>query len=138
VTVVAPDKLLIVKPTLIRVIGWICILFFLFGTIGAWRAGAHKPALIFLVFVGLGVFLVLFSGTLEMTSEIIIFHTYLKRIVFWGENKRLVGMGPYYWQGADRKDMLLLVATQIDKLGLTVQQSEKAMFRRSKNTRVRA
>ena len=156
-TVVAPDKFLIVKPTLIRVIGWICILLFLFGTIGAWRAGAQKPALIFLVFVGLGVFLVLFSGTLEMTSEIIIFHTYLKRyqmrwdevthleldrvgsnIVFWGENKRLVGMGPYYWQGADRKDMLLLVATQIDKLGLTVQQSEKAMFRRSKNTRVRA
>lgn len=155
--VVAPDKLLIVKPTLIRVIGWICILFFVFCTIGAWRAGAQKPAVIFLVFVGLGVFLVLFSGTLEMNSEIIIFHTYLKRyqirwdevthleldrvgsnIVFWGENKRLVGMGPYYWQGADRKDMLLLVATQIDKLGLVVQQSEKAMFRRSKNTRVRA
>ena len=156
-TVVDGGKLLIAKPTFIRVVGWISILFFLFGTIGAWRAGAYKPALIFLVFVGLGGFLLLFSGTLEMNSELIIFQSYLKRfqirwdevtrieldrmgsnMVFWGENKRLVGMGPYYWQGADRKDMLLLVATQIDKLGITVQQSEKAMFRRSKNTRVRA
>ncbi len=156
-TVVDSGRLLIVKPTLIRVIGWVGIIFFLFCTIGAWRAGAQKPALIFLGFVGLSVFLLLFCGTLEMNSEIIIFHKPLKRfqmrwdevtrieldrmgstMVFWGENKRLVGMGPYYWQGADRKDMLLLVATQIDKLGITVQQSEKAMFRRSKNTRVRA
>ena len=156
-TVVDGGKLLIVKPTLIRVIGWVCMIFFLFCTVGAWRAGAQKPALFFLLFVGLGVFLLLFSGTLEMNSEIIIFRRPLKRyqmrwdevtrleldrigsnIVFWGENKRLVGMGPYYWQGADSKDMMLLVATQIDKLGLTVQQSEKAMFRRSKNTRVRA
>ena len=156
-TVVDGGKLLVAKPTFIRVVGWISILFFLFGTIGAWRAGAYKPALIFLVFVGLGVFLLLYSGTLEMNSELIVFHTYLKRfqirwdevtrieldrmgstMVFGGENKRLVGMGPYYWQGADRTDMMLLVATQIDKLGITVQQSEKAMFRRSKNTRVRA
>ena len=156
-TVVAPDKLLVAKPTFVRVVGWVCIIFFLFGATGAWRAGAQKPAVIFLVFVGLGLFLVLFSGTLEMNSEIIIFHTYLKRyqirwdevthleldrvgstMIFWGENKRLVGVGPYYWQGADRKDMLLLVATQIDKLGLTVRQSEKAMFRRSKNTKVRS
>jgi hypothetical protein len=62
----------------------------------------------------------------------------VSNIFFWGENKRLVGMGPYYWQGADRNDMLLLVAAQIDKLGITQQQSEKAMFRRSKNTRVRS
>ena len=156
-TVVDGGKHLVAKPTFIRVVGWISILFFLFGTIGAWRAGAYKPALIFLVFVGLGVFLLLYSGTLEMNSEIILFHTYLKRfqirwdevtrieldrmgstMVFGGENKRLVGTGPYYWQGADRTDMMLLVATQIDKLGITVQQSEKAMFRRSKNTRVRA
>ena len=120
-------------------------------------AGAQKPALFFLVFVSLGVYMLLFSGTLEMNSEIIIFRTPLMRyqmrwdevtrleldrvgssIVFWGENKRLVGMGPYYWQGADKKDMLLLVAAQIDKLGITQEQSERAMFRRSKNTRVRS
>ena len=155
-TVVDDGKLLIVKPTLVRVIGWISIIFFLFCAIGASRAGAQKPALLFLIFVGLGVFLVLFSGTLEMNSEIIISRTLLKghqirwdevtriesdrmgsNIVFWGENKRLVGLGPYYWQGADRNEMFLLVAKQMDKLGITMQQSEKAMFRRSKNTRVR-
>jgi len=127
-----------------------------FSSFGAWRAGAQKPALIFLLFVGLGVFLLLFSGTLEMNSEIITFQTPLKRyqirwdevirieldrvgsnIVFWGDNKRLVALGPYYWQGPDRTDMMLLVATQMDKLGISLQQSEKAMFRRSKNTKVR-
>ena len=156
-TVVDDGKLLIVKPTFVRVIGWICIVFFLFSATGAWLAGAQKPALFFLVFVSLGVYMLLFSGTLEMNSEIIIFRTPLMRyqmrwdevtrleldrvgssIVFWGENKRLVGMGPYYWQGADKKDMLLLVAAQIDKLGITQEQSERAMFRRSKNTRVRS
>jgi hypothetical protein len=155
-TVVNGGKLLIFKPTLLRVIGWTCILFFLFGATGAWRAGAAKAALVFLFFIGLGAYIVLFSGTLEMNSETIIYRTPLARyqirwdevtrieldragsnIVFWGENKSLAALGPYLWQGADRTDMLLLVAAQIDKLGINVQQSEKAGFRMSKNTKVR-
>ena len=109
-----------------------------------------------MVFVPLGAYILLFSGTLEMNSETIIYRTPLARyqirwdevtrieldrvgsnIVFWGENKRLVALGPYFWQGADRTDMLLLIAAQIDKLGINVQQSEKAGFRLSKNTKMR-
>ena len=155
-TVVDGGKLLIFKPILLRVIAWIGISFFLFCTVGSWRAGAGKVVWLFVLFVGLGVFLLLLSGTLEMNSEIIIYRTPLARhrirwdevtrieldrigstMVFWGENKRLVALGPYYWQGPDQKDMMLLVATQMDKLGISLQQSEKAMFRRSKNTKVR-
>ena len=154
--VVDSGKLLIIKPTALRVIAWIGIGFFLFCTIGSWRAGAGKVVWVFVFFVGLGVFLLLLSGTLEMNSETIIYRTPLARhqirweevtrveldkigstMVFWGENKRLVALGPYYWQGPDRTDVFLLVAAQIDKLGLNVEQSERAMFRRSKNTKVR-
>ena len=156
-TVVDDGRLLIFRPTLLRVIGWIGISFFLFCTIGSWRAGAGKVVWLFVLFVGLGVYLLLESGTLEMNSEIITYRTPLARhrirwdevtrieldrmgstMVFWGENKRLVALGPYYWQGPDRTDMLLLVAAQMDKLGISYQQSERAMFRRSKNTRVRS
>src|SRR6185369_7869790 len=108
-----------------------------------------KVVWLFALFVGLGVYLLLESGTFEMNGETITYRTPLARhqirwdevtrieldkmgstIVFWGENKRLVALGPYYWEGRDRKDMMLLVAAQIDKLGLSLQQSERAMFRR--------
>jgi|SRR6185503_16408258 len=156
-TVVDGGKLLIFKPTLLRVIAWVCIIFFLFCTIASWRAGAGKVVWLFVVFVGLGTYLLLASGRFEMNSETIIYRTFRARyqirwdevtrieldkigstIVFWGENKRLVALGPYYWQGPDRRDMMLLVATQMDKLGISLHQSEKAMFRRSKNTKVRS
>jgi hypothetical protein len=155
-TVVEGGKLLVFKPTIIRGIGCVCIIFALICAIGAGRAGAWRAVWVFVFFAGLGAYLLLAPGRLEMNSEIIRSRTFWARyqirwdeitrleldrigssIVFWGENKRLVAVGPYYWQGPDRRSMMLLIAEQIDKLGLTVQQSERAMFRRSKNTKVR-
>jgi hypothetical protein len=155
-TVVEGRKLLVIKPTIIRGIGCVCIIFALICAIGAGRAGAWRAVWVFVFFAGLGAYLLLAPGRLEMNSEIIRSRTFWARyqirwdeitrleldrigssIVFWGENKRLVAVGPYYWQGPDRRSMMLLIAEQIDKLGLTVQQSERAMFRRSKNTKVR-
>jgi hypothetical protein len=155
-TVVDDGKLLVFKPTIIRGIGCVCIIFALICAIGAGRAGAWRAVWVFVFFAGLGAYLLLAPGRLEMNSEIIRSRTFWARyqirwdeitrleldrigssIVFWGENKRLVAVGPYYWQGPDRRNMMLLIAEQIDKLGLTVQQSERAMFRRSKNTKVR-
>ena len=154
-TVENGDRLLIFRPTILRIISWTCILFFLVGAVGSARAGALKVSLVFVFFIGLGVYLLLFSGTLEMNSETIFYRTPLGRyrirwdevrrleldrvgsvMVFWGENKRLVALGPYYWQGADRKDMMFLVAAQIDKFGIILGQSERAGFRLSKNTKV--
>lgn len=156
-TVVEGGKLLVFKPTIIRGIGCVCIIFALICAIGAGRAGAWRAVWVFVFFAGLGAYLLLAPGRLEMNSEIIrsrtpfaccqirwdeITRLELDRvgstIVFWGENKRLVAVGPYYWQGPDRRNMMLLIAEQIDKLGLTLQQSERAMFRRSKNTKVRS
>lgn len=155
-TVFDAGKHLIVKPTFVRVVGWGCSVFFLFCATMAWRAGQGKAALLFIPFVGLGAYILLFAGVVEMDRETIIYRTPLARyqirwdevtrieldkhgsnVVFWGDNKRLAALGPYFWQGADRTDMLRLVAAQIDKLGISTTQSEKAMFRLSKNTKVR-
>ena len=155
-TAVDGGKRLITKPTLLRGIGWVCSAFFVFGAFGSLQAGAWKPALIFILMIGLGAYMVLVAGTLEMDSETIFYRMPLanyrirwdevtlieldkvgSNIVFWGENKRLVALGPYFWQGADRTDMLLLVAAQIDKHGIKTQQSERSAFRLSKNTKVR-
>ena len=146
---------LIVKPTFVRVVGWVNIVFFLFCAIMAWRAGQGNASLVLLLFVALGAYLVLFSGNLEMNAETIVYRTALARfeirwdevisieldkqgsnIVFWGSNKRLVALGPMFWTGEKMK-MLLLMSAQVEKLGIKTQQSEMAMFRLSKNTKVR-
>ena len=154
-TVVDGDRLLTFRPTILRIIGLVCVILFLVGAVGSANAGAWKSSLVFVFFIGLGVYILLFSGTLEMNSETIFYRTPLGRyqirwdevksleldrmgsvMVFWGENKRLVALGPYYWQGADRRDMTFLVAAQMDKLSIVLKQSERASFRLSKNTNV--
>ena len=78
----------------------------------AWRAGQGNASLVLLLFVALGAYLLLFSGSLEINAETIVYRTTLARfeirwdevirieldkqgsnIVFWGNNKRLVGVG---------------------------------------------
>ena len=155
--VVDAGRRLIFKPTLIKAIGGSALCSFSFAPAGPGEPEQGKLLCSSCYFVGLNVYVLLFSGTLEMDSRTIIYRTPLahyqirwdevRRIeldrvgstmVFWGENKRLAALGSHYWQGADRVNMMLLVAAQMDKLGINMQQSEKAMFRLSKNTKVRA
>jgi hypothetical protein len=147
---------LIVNSTSVKVVAWICITFFLFCAVMSWRAGQGRLSPFFLIFVALGIYLLLFSGSVEMDRQTVTYRTPLAQyhigwdevshieidrqggnIVFCGANKRLAALGPMFWTGKDKMEMLMLVASQLDERGIKTHQTEKAMFRRSKNTKLR-
>ena len=155
---------LFVKHTSVIVLGWICIIFFLFGALMSWRAGQGKMSVVghvsvvglFLLFVFLGIYLLLSSGSLEMDDQGITCRSYLAQyriswsevkhieidrqgsnIVFCGENKQLAALGPMFWSGDDKLRMLRLLDAQVRKGGIEIRQTEKAHYRFSKNTKVR-
>ena len=114
-------------------------------------------ALILLTFAGLAVHELVRSGSLEINDEGITYRrrfaqyrinwsevTHLEmdpqgfRIVFCGENKRLAAFGPLYWSRDNKKQLLNWLGTQVDARGITVRPTDIAMYRLSKNTKVRA
>ena len=148
-------RVLIIKHTPSKVVGWIGGAFFIFCGVMSWRAGARGASLLFFGFVALSGYLILSSGSMHINSDSIKYYLPLRsykirwnevqyieidrqgsNIVFCGENKRLAMLGPAFWCGKDRIDTFRLVAAQIDKYDIEVRQTEKAMFRLSRNTRV--
>ena len=147
-------RALIIKHTGSKVVGWGCVAFSVFCSVGAWSAGDRKTSLWFLVFVALGGFLILNSGSMQVDSESIRYYLPLRsyqikwnevqyiemdsqggNMVFVGENKKLAVNGPRFWFGKDKRDLAMLIAAQIDKYGIEVRTTEKAMFRLSRNTK---
>jgi hypothetical protein len=132
------------------------IILFSFCAVMAWRAGEGEVSPLFILFVALGgAFLLFFSGTVEMDAETIICRTPLAQyqikwdevshieidtqgsnLVFCGEDKILVALGPLFWSGKDKMEMLSLVNAQVEKHGIGIPQTEKPVFRLSKNTKV--
>lgn len=130
----------------------------------AWRAnpGRASPVthafvvLMFLTFVALGVYLLFSSGSLEVDEQRVTYRTVLaeyrmnwseityieidgrgSNIVFCGKHKRLAALGPMWWSG-NKRGMLGLLGNQVDNAGIEIRQTEKANYRRSKNTKVHA
>ncbi len=149
-------KFLLVKPTVIKFVGWIDIIFSLFSLVMSWRAGATGGSVLFLFFAALGVYLVLFSGSLQMSSQIIsyktpLFHYQISwneveqiefdaqggNLVFIGKNKQLATMGWQFWSGKDKLEMLKLMDEQRRNRSIEVKVTAKAMIKLCKNTKVR-
>ena len=149
-------KFLLVKPTVIKAVGWLSIIFFLFCFVMSWRAGATGVSFLFLLFVDLGTYLVLFSGYLKMSSETISYKTPLSHyqiswneveqievdaqggnLVFIGKNKQLATMGWQFWTGKDKLEMLKLTDEQSRIRNIEIKETAKAMIKLSKNTKIR-
>ena len=148
-------RVLIIKHTPVRVLGWLVVSFCVFAAVGAWRAGARGPSLFFLIFGALGVYFILGSGAMHVDSDSIKYHLPLRgyqikwnevryiemdrqggNIVFAGENKRLAMIGPAFWSGKDKSDVHKLIGQQLATYNIDVRLTEKAMIRLSKNTRI--
>lgn len=153
---VTSDRTLVAKPTSSRVVAWLCIAFFTFCAVMSWRAGQGNVAPWFLLFVGLGVAILVGVGSVEMNRESIAYRSlwahYVMRwdeveraetdaeggaLVFIGGEKRLVAIGPGYWSGKDKQEMIALLASELSERGIPVRQTQSAMFKLSKNTKVR-
>ena len=149
-------RTLVIKHTPLKVVGWGGVAFAFFCMAGAWNAGARPTSLLFLGFGVLSSYLILSSGSMQVDSDFIRYYLPLRShqitwnevqyieidrgggsMVFVGDNKKLAVNGPAVWSGRDRFDVSQLIATQIDRYGIELRPTEKAMFRLSRNTKVR-
>lgn len=148
--------LLRAKVTYVKVVAWISLVFFLSCAIGALASKQADAAPWFLLFVPVGLYMLLFSGPVEMDYEKIRYNTpwahyeILWRevsrieidaqggnIAFIGEGKQLCAIGPGFWSGEDKVQMLMMLESQTKKGGIRVDETPKAMFKLSKNTKVK-
>ena len=145
---------LIVKHTPCKVVGWLGVAFFLFCGVAASRAGDGGASLLAFVLLLPGVYLGLSSGSMQVDSDSVRYHLPLRsyqikwnevqymeiditgsNMVLVGENKRLAMIGPYLWSNKNKRRMLGFMADQVDKYGIQIRVTQKAMFRFSKNTK---
>ena len=147
---------LVARPTHARVIAWICIAFFLFCAVMSWRAGQGDVSPVFLLFVTLGIYLLVSVGTVEITPAFVTYKTlWATYAISWdeverieidaqrgalallGDNKRVVTIGPAYWSGKDKHQLLALFKATIEKRNIPVVSTQAVLFKLSKNTKVR-
>ena len=151
------DRILTVRHTFYKFAGWIGVLFSVFCTVMSWRANTGYLPLLFLVFGLIGFYIILVSGRMETDSKSIRFYSHLGKyemnwneveyveidrqmgnIVFFGKNKVLQTIGPMGWTGKkERLEMATFLFGQIKNFEIDVRQTEKAMYRLSKNTKVK-
>src|SRR5215207_4247559 len=143
-------KVFTVKHTPCKVVGWVGVAFFLFCGVAASRAGAQGASLLFFGFVLGSVYLILSSGSMQMDSDYIRYHLPLRsyeikwsevkymeidsgggNMVLVGENKRLAMVGPYLWSDKNKRRTLWFMGEQMEKHGIEIRPTWKAMFRLS-------
>ncbi|GAB4190749.1 MAG: hypothetical protein OHK0022_03810 [Roseiflexaceae bacterium] len=139
---------------MIAAIGIVSILFFSFMAALSWRNGEGNIALVFLLFVALGLYVWLTAGETEMNSLHIRRRAYLgtyamrwdevtvvefdpdgQGILLRGDQKKLAIPGIIYWPGAQREAGLRFLHEQAERQGIPVRDNPWAGFHRSKNTR---
>ncbi len=138
-----------------KVIAWICVLFFLSAAVMAWLDGAFIPALIFLAFVALGIYMLLSAAYIVLNSRIVSVHsalgTYQIRwdevrwveasasgtLVLHGDAKRLALPPAAVWSGADKPALFSALHEEFNRRGLKLVPSATADYKMNKNVKIR-
>lgn len=150
------NKIITVKHTTYKIVGWLCLLLFAFATIMSWRANTGYLPLIFLFFVLLGLYIIWTTGRMEADSNSIRFCSHFGKyemkweevdyieidkqmgnVVFFGKNQVLQTIGPAGWDSKKEKlEMINFLFGELKNRAIEIRQTEKAMFRSSKNTKL--
>src|SRR5215813_5386873 len=129
----AENESLRVGAKFVKGLGWSCMLIFLLLAVWSWLDGEGKEALFLLIFVALGAYLILATGSAEMNKDSITYITPFGvyrigwdevteieldlnggNLVFKGQNKRLALLRPHYWSGEDKELMWRLFLAQVE------------------------
>lgn len=113
-------------------------------------------SLLFVAMVALSVYFIVMLGSVKMSSRFISYHclwagyeiawSEVEKIevdsrsgllAFTGKDKTLLLIGPGFWRGQDKEQMLALLAAQIEKRGIPFEEKRQPLFRASHNTKVR-
>lgn len=138
------------------IVGWVALLAFGAGAVGAFFSGEPWPALGFGAFSAGGVYLILGAGRFDFTNEAIrhksfwgtwkisweeISHAEIGEtdgtIVFYGCNKRFVLSPPSWWSGSDKEGALAFIEHNIKQRGIIISPSKSAAYKIMKNTKLR-
>ena len=138
-----------------KIIAWVCIVFFLFCAVMAWRADQGYVSPLFLLFACLGFFLLFMASSIKATSEYIsVLSPFAEYRIFWDEvewveegnqgtlvihgkgEKRLVLPSPAYWSGPQKSEMFEFMDSKYEDLEITEVSSTSADYKVHKNVKV--
>jgi len=153
----AANESLRVGAKFVKGLGWFCLLLFLLLAVWSWIDGEVKVSLFLLIFVALGAYLILATGSAEMNQDSITYITPIGvyrigwdevteieidlnggNLVFIGQNKRLSLLRPHYWTGEDKEQMWRLFVAQVETRGIEVRETTKPLWRLNKNTKIKS
>ena len=138
-----------------KVIAWICVLFFLSAAVMAWLDGAFIPALIFLAFVALGIYMLLNAASIILNNRTVSVHSALGAyqirwdevrwveagtsgtLVLHGDAKRLVLPPATAWSGTDKPALFSALHDELNHRGLKRVPSATADYKMNKNVKMR-
>ncbi|HEX7802606.1 MAG TPA: hypothetical protein VF471_07620 [Pseudoxanthomonas sp.] len=137
-----------------KVTGAVCGLFFIGCSIGAIYAQAYGPVVVFAIFVVMGAYLLLTSGSFELSETSIEHKNAFGRfgmrwsdisqaefgpqgsIVLHGEDQRLVVAPVSAWSGPDKAAAIELLCTKLDAPKIESFASNWADFKCHRNVRI--
>lgn len=138
-----------------KIIAWVCIVFFLFCAVMAWRAGQGYVSPLFLLFVFLGLFLLFMASSIKSTPEYIsVLSPFSEYRIYWDEiewveegnqgtlvvhgkgEKRLVIPSSKYWSGPQKYNMFEFMNSQLENLEIAIISSTSADYKVHKNVKV--
>jgi hypothetical protein len=141
---------------LLQIVGWSGVSFFLFGVIEALQENNLILAVVQLGLVGISLVLLSSWGITEVGSQQVCRYTVFGRwsiawdevrwieidrfesvVVLGGENRRLVIPGPAAWSPFGKKETMAILLAQAELRCIPVRRSMLAVFRFSRNTRMR-
>lgn len=157
------DRTLVVGTRPLKVLLLISAAFLFFVSFMAWRSGQGQTpvwvmvcvTLPLVVLVALSVYFMVMLGSVKMSSSFISYHclwadyeiawSEVEKIevdirsdilAFIGKDKTLLLIGPGFWQGRDKEQMLKLLAAQIEQRVIPVEAKRQSLLSASKNTKV--
>ncbi len=137
-----------------KLIAWVCVIFFLGCSVGAYHAQQYGPSVFFWVFILMGLYMLISAGSFEfddsgvshknLTGHYRMLWKNVQRIEFGrgslvlhGENKRFVLPAPAVWSGPEKLQAFELLERKVKELGLVPYPSNVADYKVHKNVRGR-
>ncbi len=147
---------IIAKFTFWKIFACFFTLLCAFCGIMSWQAGERGISIMFFTLIGLGIFLLIFIGSLEINNQAILYKCFWANykinweeveevkmdaqgntIIFSGGDKKLPVIGPSFWSKKIRIEMLKLIASQAKERQIELKDSQMIGFTLSKNTKTR-
>ena len=137
-----------------KIIGWVCVVFFLGCSIGAYFARQYGPITIFMFFVLMGVYMIVSAGSYTLNDESVThtnvfgsFHILWQNVrqievgtqgtlVLHGNDQRFILAPATFWSGRDKPEAFALLTKKIEDLDITPYPSNVADYKIHKNVRV--